>query len=179
MKRAFMLVAVAAIVLPAASMRAQAPTHVGVAGCGPCHKTEKSGNQIGVWEKTQHAKAFTTLTTPKAVEIATAKGITTPPSETAQCLECHTITAPAAAGSKLDARQGVQCENCHGAGSGYKTMSVMKDHAKAVAGGMKDYPDKAAMEAGCRTCHNEKSPTMKAFNFEEQFAKIAHPTPKP
>ena len=30
----------------------------------------------------------------------------------------------------------------------------------------------------CLTCHNEKSPTFKGFNYEEYWAKIAHPTPE-
>jgi excinuclease UvrABC ATPase subunit len=179
MIRALKLLALAAVAVPAASAMAQAPTHVGVAGCGPCHKTEKSGNQIGAWEKTQHAKAFTTLTTAKAAEVAKAKGITAVPSEAKECLECHTIPGAAtAATSKFDAKQGVQCENCHGPGSAYKANAVMKDHAKSVAAGMTEYTDKAAIEVQCKTCHNDKSPTAKAFNFEEQWAKIAHPTPK-
>ena len=32
-------------------------------------------------------------------------------------------------------------------------------------------------EALCKTCHNEKSPTFKGFNYAEMNAKIAHPNP--
>ena len=57
-------------------------------------------------------------------------------------------------------------------------MAVMKDHAKSVAAGMTEMKDKAVAEAKCRTCHNEKSPTAKAFNYDEMWQKIAHPKPK-
>ncbi len=80
--------------------------------------------------------------------------------------------------AKADVKDGVQCEMCHGAGADYKGLSVMKDKATAIAAGLKAYPDKAAIEAQCKTCHNEKSPTAKAFNFDERWAKIQHPVPK-
>ena len=36
----------------------------------------------------------------------------------------------------------------------------------------------AAIEKQCRSCHNEKSPTFKEFNFAERWAKIRHQLPK-
>lgn len=72
----------------------------------------------------------------------------------------------------------MQCEVCHGPGSDYKSLTVMKNKGRAVAAGLKEYKDKAAIEKQCRTCHNEKSPTAKEFKFEERWAKIQHPVPK-
>jgi len=74
----------------------------------------------------------------------------------------------------FDAKEGVQCESCHGAGSAYKSMATMKDKAKAMAAGLNMYKDDAAIEALCVTCHNDKSPTHKAFNFKEMWPKIKH-----
>jgi hypothetical protein len=54
----------------------------------------------------------------------------------------------------------------------------MKNKGQAVAAGLKEYKDKAAIEKQCRTCHNEMSPTAKAFKFEERWEKIQHPVPK-
>ena len=45
--------------------------------------------------------------------------------------------------------------------------------AKSVAAGL-IIPNKAT----CVTCHNEKSPTFKGFDYATYFAKIAHPNPK-
>lgn len=153
--------------------------YVGVKACRPCHFTEKQGKQFDIWSKTRHAGAYKTLTTDKANEIAKSKGLAKPAAESPECLECHTITADAKLVEKtFDMKEGVQCETCHGAGSGYKTIPIMKDRAKAIAAGMREFKDEAAIEAFCKTCHNEKSPTFKEFKFKEMWDKIKHPVPK-
>jgi hypothetical protein len=57
-------------------------------------------------------------------------------------------------------------------------MTTMKDHAKAVAAGLTDLKAKDAAETLCKKCHNDKSPTKKAFKFDEFYAKIKHVVPK-
>jgi hypothetical protein len=174
MKSTFGLLALAAVAILSPSVANAQNTYVGVKACTMCHKTEKQGQQLAIWEKSKHAGAYTTLTTAKANEIAKAKGLAKPAAESPECLECHTIKGgPDAA----DVKQGVQCETCHGAGSGYKAMATMKSRDASVKGGMHAFADKAAIEAMCKTCHNEKSPTAKAFNFEESWAKIEHKKP--
>lgn len=147
--------------------------YVGVKMCKMCHQTEKQGKQFDIWSKTKHAEAYKVLTEAKAAEVAKAKGLKKPANESPECLECHAITAD----EKL-IPDGVQCERCHGAGSDYKNMAVMKDKDKAIAAGLSDFKDKATIEKLCRTCHNEKSPSYKEFKFEEMWAKIKHPIPK-
>jgi hypothetical protein len=147
--------------------------YVGAKMCSMCHKGEKKGTQFEIWQKSKHAEAYKTLTNAKSAEIAKAKGLKKTANESPECLECHAITADA----KLTA-DGVQCELCHGAGSAYKTMPIMKDQAKAIAAGLTDFKDKGAIEKKCKTCHNEKSPTHKSFKLEEMWAKIKHPIPK-
>jgi hypothetical protein len=147
--------------------------YVGVKMCSMCHKGDKKGSQFEIWQKSKHAEAYKTLTNAKSAEIAKAKGLKKAANESPECLECHAITADA----KLTA-DGVQCESCHGAGSAYKTMPIMKDQAKAIAAGLTDFKDKGAIEKKCKTCHNEKSPTHKGFKLEEMWAKIKHPIPK-
>ena len=46
----------------------------------------------------------------------------------------------------------VDCETCHGPGSEYKAMPVMKDPVKAKAAGLIVKPEKAA----CTKCHKDK-----------------------
>lgn len=153
--------------------------YVGTKICAPCHKAEKTGNQFGIWQKSKHSEAMKTLAGPKAAEIAKAKGLKTTADKAAECVDCHQVTAdPAVCEKTFSAADGVQCEACHGPGSGYKTLSVMKDKAKAVAAGLILYKDDAAIEAKCKTCHNEKSPTFKAFDFKASWAKIKHSVPK-
>jgi DnaJ-class molecular chaperone len=146
-----------------------------------CHKTEKQGKQFAIWSKAKHSKAYQTLKSDKANDIAKKQGFKTPAVESKECLECHTLGRTVDAkllNKSFDMTNGVQCETCHGAGSAYKSMSVMKDHGKAVAAGMTDFKDEKAIEAFCRTCHNKKSPTFKGFNYKEMRAKIIHSIPK-
>lgn len=167
------------IITDSAAQKPSTNKYVGVKTCSPCHRMEKTGNQFGVWQKTPHAEAYKTLTTPKAAEIAKAKGLKSPANESPECLQCHVITADATQLEKsCDIKDGVQCEVCHGAGSAYKSMTVMKDKAKAIANGLVMYKDDAAIEAKCKTCHNEKSPSYKEFKFKEAWAKIKHAKPK-
>lgn len=165
--------AILTLAIAPAVLHAQAK-FVGVEDCAECHESEKSGDQVGVWKQTSHAEAYKTLATPRADSIATSKGIATPAAGAAECLQCHTI--PSEDRSVLEL--GVQCEACHGAGSAYQRQSVMKDKEASIAAGLTAFPDQAAVEAKCRSCHNEKSPTFKEFIFEERWAKIKHPRPK-
>jgi len=135
-------------------------TYVGSGKCKMCHKGDKKGNVWEKWEASAHSKAFETLK---------KKGEEKNP----KCLECHT-TAFDKGGYKIgDAEaanfEGVGCESCHGAGSDYKKMSVMKDHAQSVAAGLA-----VPNEATCTKCHNKNSPTFKGFDFAEYSKKISH-----
>jgi hypothetical protein len=147
--------------------------YVGVKMCKVCHQSEKQGKQFDVWQKSKHAEAMKTLSTDAANVIAKAKGLEKPAAESPECLECHAITSDA----KLTP-DGVQCESCHGAGSAYKNMAVMKDKAKAIKAGLTEFKDEAAIEKKCITCHNEKSHSFKEFKFKEMWAKIKHTIPK-
>ena len=154
--------------------------YIGVKGCAMCHKTEKSGKQFDIWQKTKHAEAYNTLSSPKALEIAKAKGIANP-AEAKECLECHTLgkTVDASLFEKsFDIKSGVQCETCHGPGSAYKNMTIMKDKAKALEAGITDFKDAATIEAFCKNCHNAQSPSYKEFKFAEMWDQIKHPMPK-
>ena len=93
-----------------------------------CHKSEAQGEQFPIWEKSAHAKAYATLAGDDAKAIAKEKGIEDPQKADA-CLKCHVTGYGAAAdmfGDKYDMANGVGCESCHGAGSDYDKMSVMK-----------------------------------------------------
>lgn len=152
--------------------------YVGVAGCKMCHNSKKSGEQFTIWQNSAHAKAYATLATEEAKKIAKEKGIADP-QKAPECLKCH-VTAydkPASMKTaKLTMEEGVSCEACHGPGSEYKSMKVMKDIYEKKVDGAKFglvKPD----EKTCKTCHNPESPTYKAFNFAEMVKKIAHPVP--
>jgi hypothetical protein len=152
--------------------------YAGTKMCGMCHKTESAGKQFVIWENSKHAQAYKSLTTPEADNIAKEKGFNTKAVETEYCLKCHTSGYNVDASlltDKFNISDGVQCETCHGPGSDYKTIKIMKDKKSAVENGLKIY-DKP--EELCVKCHNEESPAFKGFNFKEMWAKIEHSVPK-
>jgi len=134
--------------------------YVGVKKCKMCHKGEKKGNVFEKWEKGPHAKAFETLKKDGS-------------DKKAECLGCH-VTAFNKGGYKVDDADaakfaGVQCEECHGPGSAYKKMSIMKDKKKSLENGLIE-PN----EALCKKCHNKKSPNFKGFDYKKYLEKIDH-----
>jgi hypothetical protein len=154
------------------------PSYVGVKTCGMCHKKEKAGQQLKIWQDSQHSKAYKTLQTEKADKIAKEKGFTTKAVETPECLKCHASGYDVDAsliGKKFNIEDGVQCETCHGPGSGYKSKKVMQDKNLAVEKGLMMYDNPEEL---CVKCHNEESPSFTGFNFEERWAKIKHRKPE-
>jgi len=152
--------------------------YVGAKFCGACHKAKEKGEAYAIWEKSKHAKAFETLKSKEADDIAKKKGLTKPASESPECLKCHVTGGGAAtnveAGFKKE--EGVTCEACHGAASGYKMIHNKADgKEKAKAAGLK-LNDKTDAKP-CQKCHNDESPTKKEFKMAEMWAKIEHKLP--
>jgi len=116
--------------------------YIGAKKCKICHKDEYTS-----WLETAHAKAWESL---KPEEQANP-----------ECAGCHSTGVS----SKDELLTGVQCEVCHGPGSDYKKKSVMEDREKAMAAGL-IIPDSTL----CVSCHNEKSPTFKGFDFQKYIS---------
>jgi excinuclease UvrABC ATPase subunit len=153
--------------------------YVGATTCaGSCHKSDSQGKQLDIWQNSKHSQAYKVLQTPEADAIAKEKGFTTPAVETPACLKCHVLGKemdPAEFESTFNKEDGVQCETCHGPGSDYKKLSIMKDKELSKQNGLIIHTEK---EEFCKSCHNSESPTFKSFNYEEAWAKIQHSKPK-
>ena len=152
-------------------------SYVGVETCAMCHKTEKQGSQLSIWQNSKHAKAYETLKTEQANQIAKDKGFTTLAVETPECLKCHATgynVDQSLLGKKFKVEDGVQCETCHGAGSAYKDMKIMKDKELAIKNGLVVHEK---LENFCISCHNVERPTYVDMNIEEAWEKIKHPKP--
>ena len=173
MKKSLLVLVVLSVALMAfAAQAADKPTIIGSQKCGMCHKA-KTGDQLKIWTDSSHAQAFEVLKGEAALAIAKEKGLGNPWEEAA-CLKCHTTQGflGAEVDAKYDVAEGVGCEACHGAGSAYKSMTIMKDRDAAVAAGL-IIPDKTT----CVKCHNADSPTYKEFDYDAMWKKIAHPIP--
>lgn len=150
---------------------------VGVDACSMCHKTEKQGEQLKIWKESKHSQAYQTLKTEEADNIAKSLGFEKPAVELDNCLRCHASGYNVEAeklGPKFKVEDGVQCETCHGAGSEYQAMSVMKDKQKSIEKGLVVHEN---LENFCTDCHNAESPTFVEINIQEQWEKIKHPVP--
>lgn len=151
---------------------------IGSSSCGMCHKTEKQGSQLSIWQNSKHAQAYITLQSERSDQIARDKGFQTKAVETPECLKCHASGHNVDAkliGEKFKVEEGVQCETCHGAGADYKSKKVMENREEAVKNGLIVYEK---IEEFCIGCHNAESPTHVDFNFEESWTKIKHVVPK-
>lgn len=152
--------------------------YVGIKSCAAaCHKGDSKGGQLEIWEGSKHSQAFINLQSPAADQIAKDKGFTTPAAETPLCIKCHVLGKdidPAELDDTFDKTQGVQCETCHGPGSEYKKITIMKDKQQAIANGLILHDNGAEF---CKTCHNSDSPTFKSFDYDEYWAKIKHTDP--
>lgn len=157
--------------------------YIGAEKCKSCHGAAEGGDQYGAWTKMKHAKAFETLASDEAKKLASAKG-SADSQKADECVKCH-VTGFGVPEDQLkkgfERTHGVQCESCHGPGEAHMKARF----AAAAAGG--DAPGYAKIDAEivavpsaevCVTCHNDKSPSYKAFCYHEFNAKIRHLNPK-
>ena len=172
MKRIITLTVVLIGILFISSLFSQDFTYVGADKCKICHRTEKQGQQYPLWEARKHSKSIQALTSDKAKEYAQEAGVENPP-EDAKCLQCHGPLHEKAPELK---EEGVTCEVCHGPGSAYKKMSVMKDQAEAVKNGLMAYGSTDAIKQKCLSCHENAHGT--SFDFEAAWEKVKHPRPQ-
>ena len=128
------------------SMEISNPQYVGSKKCRMCHmEIYKS------WEATKHSKAGDVLAAPG--------------KDSADCIVCHTT------GVKPDGKliPGVGCEVCHGPGSEYRKMRVMKNFEAALQHGLV-LPD----STDCIKCHNATRPAFKGFDYDKARTKGVH-----
>ncbi len=137
-------------------------TYTGVNVCSMCHRGQNGHLVFEKWLQSKHASAFKSLDP--------AKGEDQNPA----CLACHTTGFKAGGyevGSPTAAKfEGVQCEACHGPGSAYKALSLMKDRKLALANGLT-----IPSEETCKKCHQGKcAMDQKGFHYADALKKIDH-----
>ena len=160
------------LALPDGESEGNPHAHIGSFACGTCHKGLERGYQFSKWRMSAHARAFAVLASEKAYEIAKQEGIEGAPQKSTACLKCHATAFADPAGGQEDSYtiyEGVGCEACHGAGSGYAEEARMMDSRAAHTAGLKDVTKET-----CLRCHEDAHD--KPFDYEEALATIAHPT---
>jgi hypothetical protein len=151
-----------------AAQQAPAGHYVGVAGCAgsTCHgRSEADGkivrqDELRGWQDPSspagaHSRAWRVLTEPRSKAIAARLGI----GEAARapmCLGCHATPGSAAGkGPRFQVSDGVGCESCHGAASGWLAShyAVGGTHAANVSRGLVPLDNPRARAAICLDCH--------------------------
>ena len=155
-----------------ASLRAGEAGHVGgaflgVASCSgtTCHgRMEADGkivrqDELMRWQESStpggaHSRAFSVLSYARARQIAATLGLGDPTAAPA-CLGCHATPTGGQTGEHFLTRDGVGCEACHGAASGWiaSHYTVGASHAANVARGMVPLEKPMARAALCLDCH--------------------------
>jgi hypothetical protein len=141
-------------------------THLGVASCGAttCHGRQEADGEIVRqdeilrWQEEStpggaHSRAFRVLREPRSIAIAKRLGIKDAASAS-ECLGCHTTDA-ARKGPRFQTNDGVGCESCHGASSGWISShyAVGASHARNVAQGLIPLSNPKARASVCLDCH--------------------------
>jgi hypothetical protein len=150
----------------------QQPFYVGSGKCKICHQSEKQGRQFPIWSESKHSQSFVALASEKAQAIAQELGLANP-QESPKCFECHVPLAEKAVELKAE---GVTCEVCHGPGSAYKTLNIMKNKEESVKNGLILYGSPEAIKKQCLTCHQNAH--GKSFDFNASWEKIKHTIPE-
>jgi nitrate/TMAO reductase-like tetraheme cytochrome c subunit len=124
-RRLFSFLFIALVVMLSAPMtsRSADPHYLGQKFCRACHNISDD-NRYHLWLNSKHAKAYEAL---EGAEKANP-----------ECLGCHTTGYGEVISDKATRKdlRGVQCEACHGPGSQYKSMKVMKDPKLAREAGL-------------------------------------------
>ncbi|MBL8773508.1 MAG: hypothetical protein JNK30_19140, partial [Phenylobacterium sp.] len=115
-------------------------------------------NELITWQSPSsaagaHSRAWRVLTESRGQAIARKMGLG-PAQNAKECLGCHADPAPAR-GAKFQISDGVGCEACHGASSGWLAShrSVEGTHANNVANGLRPLENPKVRAGVCLDCH--------------------------
>lgn len=138
----------------------------GVASCAgsTCHgRAEGDGavvrqDELRLWQEPSarggaHSRTYAGLISPRGQRIATTLGLGAAGSAGA-CLGCH-ATPPGERGARFQISDGVGCEGCHGAASGWiaSHYAVGASHGGNVANGMIALDNPVVRAGVCLDCH--------------------------
>ena len=139
--------------------------YLGPTACGSssCHGSVEPRKTLGVrqdeyfiWQKKDlHARADGVLYNDRSRVIARRLHLADA-GKSQLCLTCHALSAPARLQrGPLELEDGVSCESCHGAASGWFEghRSESWTHNQSVAAGMTDLRDVQVRANVCLSCH--------------------------
>jgi len=149
---------------PVASGPKQAFAAKGTDLCVRCHRSEQSAwvdaSTTATWRHDAHSRAHLALASdnPRTRGMEAVLGIKA--ASTTACIACHTHSAgePTVEEETALVHAGINCETCHGAGSGYFEPHMEKrwrflSSAEKEALGMHDLRNPVRKAENCLSCH--------------------------
>jgi cytochrome c554/c'-like protein len=161
-------------------------TFVGSIGCksSSCHGgAGPKRSQYFTWsQKDYHTKAYAILLNARSERIAEGLGITAqvgtlPAAASARCTVCHAPFQSVAANrlaSTAHPDEGVSCESCHGAASGWLRGHTRKDwtYNTRVGAGMRDLRSLYVRATACAACHQYLAPELLKAGHPDLFFEL-------
>jgi hypothetical protein len=155
-------------------------TFVGSVGCksSSCHGgAGEKRSQYFTWSRKDfHTKAFTVLLDSRSARIAESLGIPTAQAS-ARCTVCHSplqSVAPSRVIQSFHPDEGVSCETCHGAASGWLRGHTRKDwtYNTRVGAGMRDLRSLYVRATACAACHQSLAPELLKAGHPDLFFEL-------
>jgi hypothetical protein len=162
-------------------------TFVGSIGCksSSCHGgAGEKRSQYFTWsQKDYHTKAYAILLNARSERIAEGLGITAPggvvpaAASSARCTVCHApfqAVAPTRMSPAAHPDEGVSCESCHGAASGWLRGHTRKDwtYNTRVGAGMRDLRSLYVRATACAACHQNLAPEILKAGHPDLFFEL-------
>ena len=160
---------------------------VGSLGCksSSCHGgAGPKRSQYFTWsEKDYHTKAYAILLNARSDRIAESLKITAPAggppaaATSARCTVCHAPFQSVAASRLAPTAhpdEGVSCESCHGAASGWLRGHTRKDwtYNTRVGAGMRDLRSLYVRATACAACHQYLAPELLQAGHPDLFFEL-------
>jgi Cytochrome c554 and c-prime len=153
---------------------------VGSIGCksSSCHggAGAKRSQYITWSQKDFHTKAYAVLLNARSERIAEGLGIPAAQSS-ARCTVCHSpfqSVAPSRLQRTAHPDEGVSCETCHGAASGWLRGHTRTDwtYNTRVAAGMRDLRNLYMRANACVACHQNLAPELLQAGHPDLFFEL-------
>jgi hypothetical protein len=103
-----------------------------------------------------HARAYEVLLNPLSRRIAASLRLSQPAEKSTICLDCHTMNVPSSLHEgNVEIADGVQCEACHGAASGWRADHFREGWSRedSIRSGMIDTKNRVVRANLCLGCH--------------------------
>ena len=161
-------------------IRESGGTFVGSIGCksSSCHGgAGEKRSQYFTWSRKDfHTKAFTVLLDSRSERIAESLGIPTAQAS-ARCTVCHSplqSVAPNRVVQGFHPDEGVSCETCHGAASGWLRGHTRTDwtYNTRVGAGMRDLRSLYVRATACAACHQTLAPELLKAGHPDLFFEL-------